>query len=183
MKKILVLLILALFLPLAFAATSVTVSDASAAKGSTVKVPINVAGASKIGSMDIVLSYDSSVLRAVKVEKGDLTARSLFESDVAASGRVLIVLADSSGFSGDGSVAVASFEVIGEAGRSGAITLSTVKATGAETLLDVQLSKRDGTFTVSAPAPATPAPKGKGICGPAALILIAALPAAMLRKR
>lgn len=181
MKKLLLILVLSLFLPTAFAATSATASDASGSKGSTVKVPVNVAGASKIGSMDMVLEYDPAVLKAVGVEKGALTANALFESDIATPGRVVIVLADSAGFGGEGSIATVNFEVIGEAGRSSAITLAMVDATGAETLLDVQLSKRDGTFTVSAAAPAAPA--GKGICGPAVLLLIATMPTAMRRLR
>lgn len=181
MKKTLFILCLALLIPAALAsAASVSIGDASGSKGGTFKVPINVAGASKIGSMDIVVEYDPSVLKVVSAEKGTLTTNALFETNTATSGKVVIVLADSAGFSGDGSVAAVNFEIIGEPGSSSALTLTTVEATNAETVLDVQLTKTNGIFTVTAASIASSA----GIYVVALIILILVAVVAMrIRKK
>jgi len=57
------------------------VSDITGAKNSTVEVPIILEGASEVGSMDMVLNYDSDVLRAVAVEAGELGKNALIEAN------------------------------------------------------------------------------------------------------
>jgi hypothetical protein len=105
---------------------TVSVSDTTGAKGSTVEVPINLEGASEVGSMDIILNYDANVLSAVDVEAGALGKNALIESNTARKGGVIITLADSSGISGDGAVASVAFEVIGDAGTTSYLTLEDV---------------------------------------------------------
>ena len=95
-------------------------------KGSTAEVPINLEGASEVGSMDIVLKYDANVLCAVDVEAGALGKNALIESNTARDGEVIIALADSSGINGDGAVASVTFEVIGDAGTTSPLTLEAV---------------------------------------------------------
>ena len=85
-----------------------------------------VEGASEVGSMDIVLKYDTNVLSAVDVEAGALGKNTLIESNTARDGEVIIALADSSGINGDGAVASVAFEVIGDAGTTSALTLDEV---------------------------------------------------------
>lgn len=60
---------------------TVSVSDITGAKNSTVEVPIILEGASEVGSMDMVLNYDSDVLRAVAVEAGELGKNALIEAN------------------------------------------------------------------------------------------------------
>jgi hypothetical protein len=105
---------------------TISVSDITGAKGSTVEVPINLEGASEVGSMDIVLNYDANVLSAVDVEAGALGKNALIESNTARKGKVIIALADSSGINGAGAVASVAFEVIGDAGTTSALTLEAV---------------------------------------------------------
>jgi hypothetical protein len=105
---------------------SVSVSDTTGAKGSTVEVPINLEGASEVGSMDIILTYDADILSAVDVEAGALGKNALIESNTAREGEVIIALADSSGMNGDGTVASVTFEVIGDACTTSYLTFEAV---------------------------------------------------------
>ena len=105
---------------------TVSVSDTTGAKGSTIEVPIILEGASEVGSMDIVLNYDADVLCAVDVEAGALGKNALIESNTAKEGEVIIALADSSGINGDDAVAIVTFEVIGDAGATSYLTLEEV---------------------------------------------------------
>ena len=105
---------------------TVSVSDTTGAKNTTVDVPIILEGATEVGSMDIVLNYDADVLCAVDVEAGELGKNALIESNTAREGEVTIRLADSSGINGGGTVASVAFEVIGDACTTSYLTLEEV---------------------------------------------------------
>jgi hypothetical protein len=126
---------------------TVSVSDTTGAKGSTVEVPINLEGAIEIGSMDIVLNYDANVLSAVDVEAGALGKNALIESNTARKGEVIIALADSSGINGDGTVASVAFEVIGDAGTTSYLTLEAVSVHNLD-LEEIIPTTECGTFWV-----------------------------------
>ncbi|MFQ6061612.1 MAG: cohesin domain-containing protein, partial [Methanosarcinales archaeon] len=55
------------------AGTTVSVSDASADSGTSIEIPIEITGASNVGSMDLELTYDPKVLNATQVKAGTLT--------------------------------------------------------------------------------------------------------------
>lgn len=149
MKKIMILVGLLSFISLAMAAgLTVSVSDSTGANGSTSKVPVNLEGASDIGSMDIVLKYDATVLKAVSAEAGELGKNAFIEANTAKEGEVKIALADSSGINGDGTVATISFEVIGEIGSTSPLTLETVSVHSIE-LVEIVTAENSGTFTVT----------------------------------
>ena len=127
---------------------TVSVSDTTGAKGSTVEVPINLEGASEVGSMDIILTYDANVLSAVDVEAGALGKNALIESNTANDGEVIIALADSSGIDGDGAVAIVAFEVIGDADTTSALTLEEVLVHNLD-LGEIIPNTESGTFWVT----------------------------------
>jgi hypothetical protein len=100
--------------------------------GSSVQIPLILNGiGDKIGNMDITLSYDPSVLEATAVTKGDLTTDSLFEYNILA-GTILISLADAEGFSGNGTIAYVTFDVIGTADSSSPLQIAALTANRAE---------------------------------------------------
>jgi hypothetical protein len=127
---------------------TISVSDTTGAKGSTVEVPINLEGASEVGSMDIVLNYDANVLSAVDVEAGALGKNALIESNTARDGEVIIALADSSGINGDGTVASVTFEVIGDASTTSYLTLEEVLVHNLD-LGEIIPNTESGTFWVT----------------------------------
>jgi hypothetical protein len=98
---IITVLMLALVGQAAAAVTTVNVADSKGAKGDNVKIPINVAGASNIGAMGIVLSYDPSVLKGIDANGDTLGANALIESKETKPGTMRISFADSKGISGD----------------------------------------------------------------------------------
>jgi hypothetical protein len=101
-----------------------TFESRSKPTGSEVQIPLTLKGVDKIiGNMDLTLSYDPTVLEAVEVLKGSLTSNSIFESAIS-RGTIRIALADSNGFSGDGSVAYVRFNVIGAKGSSSPLQIS-----------------------------------------------------------
>src|SRR3990172_8546833 len=146
----------------------VQVGDASGPKGAFVKVPIEVAGAAQIGSMDMALAYDPSVLRAVWVGKGNLTANALLQGNANPMGKILIAMADPGGITGNGSIAMVEFEVLGEAGARSTLAFTGLEASGVDAMA-VPLANRTGMFTVAETPPTTE----KGVCGPTLVILIA----------
>ena len=83
------------------AGLTVSMSNTTGAKRSTVEVPINLEGRSEVGSINIILNYDANLLSAVDVEAGALGKNALIESNTARDGQMIIALADSSGISGD----------------------------------------------------------------------------------
>jgi hypothetical protein len=148
--RLVVVLALALLVGTASAAsTSLSIGDSSGSPGSTVEVPINIAGASNIGSMDIVLTYDSSVLGVSSVGKGELTKNSMLQSNADTPGIIAIGIADTDGINGDGSVAVITFNVLGELGSTSPLTLYSAKANDVNTLVDILITKTSGTFMVT----------------------------------
>lgn len=158
------LMLLLLVVPL------IQIGDASAPKGAFVKVPVEVVEAFRIGSMDVALAYDPSVLRATWVGKGDLTANALLQGNVKPPGRVFIAMADPGGIAGNGTIAIVEFEVLGEAGAQSALALTGLEANGVDATA-VPLANRTGIFTVAE----TPPVPEKGVCGPTLVILIATL--------
>ncbi|MBN2489031.1 MAG: hypothetical protein JXA98_08390 [Methanosarcinaceae archaeon] len=149
MRKILMLVSLAFLISLASASSvTVSVSDTTGGSGATVEVPINLEGATDVGSMDIVLSYDAAVLQAIGVEAGELGKNAYIESNTAGDGEVIIALADASGISGNGPVAVVSFEVIGDTGASSPLTLGDISVHDIERV-EVITTTTDGTFSVT----------------------------------
>ena len=151
MKSATIVIALVMFaLPAVASAATVSVGDATTV-GSTVTVPINVAGALDIGAMAITLTYDSSVLSATGVSKGTVTSDALLitEGTIDASGgisdtdnetmwnygaiigditdnRVNISMISTDGFSGDGTLAEITFTKI--ATGTCLLTLSDVTA-------------------------------------------------------
>ncbi|AKB85277.1 hypothetical protein MCMEM_1224 [Methanococcoides methylutens MM1] len=123
-------------------------SDTTAAVGGIVEVPIDLEGAEDVGSLDISLMYDPAVLQAVGVEPGELGDNAYIESNTGNEGVVIIALADSSGITGDGSVAVVSFRVLGDVGSSSFMTLVDVSVHNTD-LVEVISPTIDGTLSVT----------------------------------
>ena len=181
---VLIVIVLALSASVVLAATtSLTVNDANGSPGSTVEVPLNIAGASDVGAMQIVLTYNSSVLSVSSVEKGELTENSMLESNKAVPGILAIGIADTDGINGDGVLAVMMFSVIGELGDTSPLTLETVEANDVDTLLEIPTTVTSGTFTVTETVTEEGGPSSSLIIGIIAAVVILIAVFVVLRKR
>lgn len=134
--------------------TSVYAEDRTMQQGSTVKIPIMVCNANDLANMDLVVSYDTSVLKFRSAEKGGLNANSLFESNMASPGTVMISFASSTGNSGSASIALLSFDVIGSNGSISPIKI-TVKTASTSSGSSIPVTVSQGTFTTGTPAKVT----------------------------
>ena len=116
--------------------------------GTDVQIPVSLKGISgEIGNIDLVLAYDSTVLEATEVIGGSLTKDSILESNIT-PGNIRIALADSEGFSEDGSVIYVRFNVIGNPGTSSPLDITASYANGAD-YESLQIQSNDGTFSVT----------------------------------
>jgi hypothetical protein len=138
-----ILLVLMLVVALAVGGCSLIPKSTSTPEG--VGVPINLNGASNVGSLHIELVYDSTVLEATGVKAGKLGRNAVIECNLETPGRAIIGIVDASGINGDGSVVTVSFKAKGKEGTS-PLTLESVEANDAETLYDLITKTSPGEF-------------------------------------
>ena len=121
-----------------------------------VAVPINVQGASNVGSFSIELTYDSTVLEVTGVESGELASNAMMEYNIDNPGLVVIGIVDSSGINGDGAIAEIGFDVIDNEGTSPLI-LEAVETHDATTLIDIISETSNGSYNGEGDNIASPA--------------------------
>ncbi len=114
----------------------------------TVEIPIQMVNARDIRNMDLIVRYNPSVLSAVSAVTGSFTSDSLFESNIL-DGEVRIAFVDTDGFSGNGSVAVITFNVTGDPGDYTTITLEASANDVNDNTVDIEII--NGVFTVEDP--------------------------------
>ena len=131
------------------AGITVSIDSTSAGSGSNVVIPVKVSGASTLGAMDLMITYDSSVLKFSSAEVGSLSTNGMIESNGDSPGVIKIGFVDSRGVTGDGTLITLNFNVIG---KNGATSKITPQVTGAwnTNLVDVQTTTNGGVFTVGA---------------------------------
>lgn len=120
----------------------------TATPNSVIKVPIRIKGASNIGSMNFVLTYDAQVLKVNRVETGPLLTGALFTPNYQTPPLVRFGLATSGGITGSGTMAYIEFQVIGADGSSSPLAFSKLSTRDASGGL-VAVTNRDGTVTVA----------------------------------
>jgi hypothetical protein len=168
------LLLISLISVASGASLVVSIGDIQGSPGSTVQVPIMIEGATDVGSVDIMLKYDASVLKAVSVETSDLGKNAIMESNLANPGQVNIALVDASGINGEGEIATISFSVLGETGASSPLSLVEASVFDLE-LVEQQTTISNGAFTVAES-------KGAGYAFFLITLIAAVLAAMVIRK-
>ena len=117
-------------------------------KTQEVVVPVEIVGASNIGSLHFELVYDITVLETVNVEGGTATGNALFEFNSADPGRVIVGIVSGSGISGDGSVAMITFAIKSKDKASASLVLENVVAHSSSDLSKMSVSYVAGDITV-----------------------------------
>ena len=146
-----ILIMLVLAAHVSAAEVVIKIDDMSVEQGSKSMIPVSVASASTLGAADIKLEYDSSVLKFIDAELGEISTNGIIESNEVSPGMVLLSFADTKGISGDGVLIELNFEVIGAAGSSTKIELEG-RAYGID-LKDISVETNGGTITVSEKTP------------------------------
>ena len=129
-------------------ATATPIPAPTIALPKEIAVPIFLEGAANVGSLEFVLLYDPAVLEVINVEGGTLASNALLDSSTRTPGLVWAGMIDANGMNGDGPAAVVKFRVIGNGKSSTALTLESVVAYDASTLLDIITQTSSGSFTV-----------------------------------
>lgn len=120
-----------------------------------IQVPINFKGAENVGSIGIELQYDSTIIEAIDVENGEFSSDAMVEFNISNPGLVIIGIVDSAGITGNGAIAVVSFDVLENKGTS-TLAFTNLQTHDATTLIDIINTGIDGSFnsesnTFSAP--------------------------------
>lgn len=128
----------------------VYIEDRTMANGRTVTVPVMMCNARDVANMDLTITYNKNVLSFTGATRGSLNSNALFESNEPSQGTLKISFASSNGFSGSGSIAILSFNVVGSTvGTSPLKATITTASTSSGTTLSIPVTS--GTFTVGAP--------------------------------
>lgn len=129
---------------------TVAVEPAQAPSGQTVDIPILVQGSPGFAALHLEMTYDPAVLTVQEVEPGELVAgNALVAFNTDEAGRIIISVAASETIQGDGTLAVARFQVEGEQGRTSPLDLEYPKAWD-ESGFDLVMEVESGAFTVGA---------------------------------
>lgn len=117
--------------------------------GNQVEIPVMVMGAEAFAGMQLEVSYDPEVLRAINVEKGDLTGGTEMEYSLDIPGRAIIEIDDSNSISGLGSLVLVVFDVVGKQDMVTDIDLENLKAWDTLGGSKVRIGSLSGSFRVT----------------------------------
>ena len=119
-------------------------------------VPILATRANNVGSLEFVLVYDPAKLEFAQVERGVLAANALIDFSSPGPGRLWTGIIDVQGMSGSGSVAVVKFKLRDDVGGTMPLTLESIAAYDANTLVDILTETTPGEFKASGLSPLSP---------------------------
>jgi hypothetical protein len=163
------------------AAMTVGVEAGEAEAGGTVDVPITADAPDAVGAIELELTFDASVLSVAGVEKGALIAdNSLLEFGTDVEGTVVIAIASLEEISGEGELAIVSFDVTGSDGDTTEIGFADARAWESENHLEVLLEASGATLVVAAGSSLPFALIAAIAAAVAAVLIVAGL---MMRRR
>jgi hypothetical protein len=131
----------------AAAQMTVSVDSASVSAGTNAVIPVKVSGASNLAAMDLVITYDPSVLQFFSADLGAISSNGMIETNIATPGTLKIGLVDTKGISGDGTLINMQFNVIGTSGTTTQINPQVSGAWNLD-LVDIQTTVSGGTIIV-----------------------------------
>jgi hypothetical protein len=147
--------ILAFFaLPAAVApAASVTLIAPSCqgATGAEIKAPIQAREAEGIGSLQMEVVYDPTLVEPLEVEEGKLLPGAMLAFNVVEPGRlrVAVVGDPQKPVRGDGELAVVKFKILGAAGKQGPLSIEHARAwEQTNDALDMLVKLEPGKFSI-----------------------------------
>ncbi len=121
-----------------------------------ISVPILATRATNVGSLEFVLVYDPAKLELTQVERGLLSGNALIDSSASEPGRLWAGIIDADGMSGSGTVAVVKFLVREGVGGSMPLSLESIAAFDANSLVDIVTGSTPGEFDAAELNPLSP---------------------------
>ena len=132
-----------------------TKSEESISNSSTVQlarfisVPILATRAENIGSLEFELVYDKTKVELSEVKPGILSEDALIDSGSPEPGRLWAGIIDANGITGSGSVAVVKFKVKDNVEGTMALSLKSIAAYDANSMVDIITGTSPGAFNIS----------------------------------
>jgi len=121
-----------------------------------ISVPILATRANNVGSLEFVLVYDPAKLELAQVERGLLSGDALIDSSFPGPGRLWAGIIDINGMDGSGPVAVVKFKVRDNVGGTMPLSLESIYAYDANTLVDILTTTTPGEFSGARLTPLSP---------------------------
>ena len=121
-----------------------------------ISVPVLATRANNVGSLEFVLVYDPAKLELAQVERGLLSGDALIDSSSPGPGRLWAGIIDINGMDGSGPVAVVKFKVRDNVGGTMPLSLESISAYDANTLVDILTTTTPGEFTGAGLTPLSP---------------------------
>ena len=121
-----------------------------------ISVPILATRANNVGSLEFVLVYDPAKLELAQVERGLLSGNALIDYSSPGPGRLWAGIIDINGMDGSGPVAVVKFKVRDNVGGTMPLSLESISAYDANTLVDILTTTTPGEFTGAGLTPLSP---------------------------
>ena len=121
-----------------------------------ISVPVLATRANNVGSLEFVLVYDPAKLELAQVERGLLSGEALIDSSSPGPGRLWAGIIDINGMDGSGPVAVVKFKVRDNVGGTMPLSLESISAYDANTLVDILTTTTPGEFTGAGLTPLSP---------------------------
>ena len=153
--------------------------------GATVDVPIQVTGADGMEGLQFVLTFDPALLRYVEVALGPLAGAGTVDAKVRRPGEVRVAMYPEATLRDDGTLLLATFEVLGTPGARAALGLADARAWEFREAypLEMLVSTQPGEVSIVAVAALSPWMFFAALGGVVMLLLLAVLGRASRRRK
>jgi len=129
-------------------ALTIKIPDKTGYVGKTITILVNIEGATDVGSVELTIVYNSSLLDVKKVEKGSLL-KGLITYNASEKGVIAINLIDSNGINGDGEIAKITFDILSTTAVNTTLLLQNVKAYDVNTYTVLPVDTINGILNIS----------------------------------
>jgi hypothetical protein len=121
-------------------------------KGADKHFDILIENAKDVGSLQLTISYDASLVKITEVKAEKLGKNALFEFNKDMAGFLIIGVVDSAGINGSGPIAQVSFELIQE-DKDYLLKITEARAYNTNNLMDIAMKPVDGMLSKGKASP------------------------------
>jgi hypothetical protein len=156
-KYLIVAILLVLLIAVVFSGGCVKAKKTDTTTTGNLKVGIDARNASSLGSLELTLTYDPAVMKAVSVDKGSLAPNASLEYSVDKPGRIWLGMIDAGGINGSGTLATITFDITGGADATGALSFEKVAANKSTNLMEIITQNTPGSVRLKSKSVTNPA--------------------------
>jgi hypothetical protein len=155
-KLIYFAILLTLVIMLVITSGCVSLKKKSSNAAGDLKFNIDARSASNLGSLELTLTYDPNVIKAVSVEKGSLAPNASLEYSVDKPGKVWLGMIDAGGITGSGTLATINLDITGSGDTSSTLSFEKVVANRSTNLMEIITQNTPGSVKIKNKAVTNP---------------------------